>query len=98
MDTPKHITKNKETLASPPLLFNMKKVAITKALKILLKIGNVLVILMAIGILGYYLGYKKIETKLLQKGFNIAVGQIIQSVQQNGEVKISQDLILIKKP
>ncbi len=62
-----------------------------------------LIILVAIAILAsfigniYYFGWKKVEANLLQKGFNLAVGQIIQTVQQTGQVQLSQDLILIKK-
>jgi uncharacterized membrane protein YqhA len=70
---------------------------IKKIIKISLKVTNVLIIVLAIGVLGYFFGWKKIEANLLQKGFNIAIGQIIQNVQQTGEVKLSADLILIKK-
>jgi len=66
-------------------------------------IKNILISLVAIivlactGYTAYGLGWKKIENNLLQKGFNIAVGQIVNSVQQTGQVQISQDLILIKQ-
>ena len=68
-----------------------------KIIKIVSIILNVSVILVAIGTVGYFWGYKQLETNLLQKGFNIAVSQIIQQINQTGEVQLSQDLILIKK-
>jgi hypothetical protein len=46
---------------------------------------------------GYYFGYKQLEANLLQKGFNIAVGQIVQSVQQTGQVQLSENMVLIQK-
>jgi Na+-translocating ferredoxin:NAD+ oxidoreductase RnfD subunit len=66
-------------------------------------IKNILISLAIIAVLAsiignvYYFGYKKLETYLMQKGFNEAVSQIIYRVQQTGEVQITSDLILIKK-
>jgi len=68
-----------------------------KIIKISIKVINVLVILGAIGVLAYYFGYKKLETNLMQKGFNIAVSQIVKTIQTNGEVKINSDITLIMK-
>jgi len=67
-----------------------------KIIKIVSIILNVSVILVAIGTVGYFWGYQKLEANLIQKGFNIAIGQIIQSVQQTGQVQIG-DIILIQK-
>jgi Na+-translocating ferredoxin:NAD+ oxidoreductase RnfD subunit len=66
-------------------------------------IRNILISLAIIAVLAsaagniYYFGWKKLEANLLQKGFDIAVSQIIQSVQQIGQVQLGEDLILIKK-
>lgn len=70
-------------------------------MKIVIK--NILISLVIIAVVAsiagnvYYFGYKRLEKYLMQKGFNIAVEQIIQTVQHAGEIKISEDLILIKK-
>ena len=66
-------------------------------------IKTILVVLVAIAILAsiggniYYFGYKQLEANLMQKGFNIAIGQIINSVEQTGQVQLSDTIILIKK-
>jgi hypothetical protein len=56
-----------------------------------------LVIIASIGGNLYYFGYKKLEAKLLEKGFNLAIGQIINSVEKTGQVKLSDKITLIKK-
>ena len=67
-------------------------------------IKTILYALLAIAILAsiggniYYFGYKQLEANLMQKGFNLAIGQVMQTVQKTGEVQITKDLILIKKP
>jgi len=68
-----------------------------KYIKIISIVLNVLVVLLALGVLGYYLGWKKVETKLRQEGFNVAINQIVQTVKQTGEVNFGNNLILIPK-
>ena len=68
-----------------------------KIIKIILIVLNIILIAGAMATIGYFWGWKTIENNLMQRGFNLAVGQIIQSVQQTGQVQLSQDLILIKK-
>lgn len=67
-----------------------------KILKISLRIANVLVIIGAVVVLGYYLIWKKVESNLIQKGANMVVGQILYQIDQTGEIKIN-DITLIKK-
>jgi hypothetical protein len=67
-----------------------------KILKISIKIANVLVIIGALGVLGYYFGLKKYEQKVYQKGVNDVLGAIVNQIQQLGQVKIG-DIILIEK-
>ena len=57
----------------------------------------IFLVLVSIGANAYW-GYKQIEASLIQKGFNTAVGQVIQQVQQTGSVQLSPTLILIPKP
>ena len=68
-----------------------------KITKIVLIVLNALIVLSAIITLAYYLGWKKIENKLIMQGFNTAVGQIVNTIDQVGQVQITKDLILIKK-
>ena len=68
-----------------------------KIIKIAIIIIISLVVLTSIGLNLYYFGYKKLETNLMQKGFNMAVSQIIQSIKMVKEVRISDDIILIQK-
>ena len=70
---------------------------IAKIIKISLKIINVLVIVLALGVLGYYLGYKKLENNLMQKGANILWGQILRTVNTTGQLEITKDIILVPK-
>ena len=68
--------------------------------KIIKKVLIGLVVIAVLGSLGgnlYYFGWKKLEAHLIQKGANFAVGQIIQIVKQQGEIKLTEDVILIKK-
>ena len=69
-----------------------------KIIKIIIITIIGIIILGSIGLNLYYFVWKNIENNLMIKGFNIAIAQIVQSIQKTGEVKISQDLILIKKP
>ncbi len=68
-----------------------------KYIRIISIVINISVVVAAIGTIGYFWGYKQLEVNLLQKGFNLAVGQIVQAVQQTGSVQLDKDLILIKK-
>ena len=67
-------------------------------IRIILAVLNILVIVLAIGTITYFWGYKPLEANLLQKGFNIAISQITQSIQLTGQAQIGKDLILIVKP
>ena len=69
-----------------------------KIIKIILTIVNILAILGALATIGYFWGYKALEKNIMQKGFDIAISQIAQSVTSSGQVQISKDLILIAKP
>jgi hypothetical protein len=68
------------------------------------KIKLFIIAIISLAVLGlagfnlYYFGWKKVSLDLQQKGFNIAVGEIIKQINSNGEVKINSSLILIKKP
>jgi len=83
----------------PPILLKTKTMNpnIVKIIKISLKIINVLVIVLALGVLGYYLGYKKLENNLMQKGANILWGQILRTVNTTGQLEITKDIILVPK-
>jgi NADH:ubiquinone oxidoreductase subunit 2 (subunit N) len=60
-------------------------------------IKNILISLAIIAVLAslvgniYYFGWLELENNLKQQGFDIAVNQIINSVNQTGQVQISQD-------
>ena len=64
--------------------------------KILLSLAIIAIVASVVGNV-YYFGWLNLQRYFLQKGFNIAVSQIVQTVQQTGQVQISKDLILIKK-
>lgn len=68
-----------------------------KLLKIILISIQILSVVAGLATVGYFFGYKTLEAKLMQKGFNIAVGQIMQTAQQTGQVQLSKDLILVDK-
>ena len=70
---------------------NMIKIA-----KISLVVLRGLLMLGAIGVLGYYLGWKKIEANLIRKGFNIAVSQIVSSVEKTGQIQINDFILIVK--
>ena len=74
---------------------------IKKILKVVLIIANILLVLGAIGVLGYYLWWQKFELNLKQQGFNIAISQVVQTVLKVKEVSLPLDkdnsLILINK-
>ena len=77
----------------------MKPPIIMKSnIKIILIILNIIVIVLAIATILYFWGYKALENNLTQKGFNIAISQITQSIQLTGQVQINKDLILVQKP
>lgn len=57
----------------------------------------IVIVLVSVGGNLYSYGYKQLEANLMQKGFNIAVGQIANTVKQTGQVQLSQDLILVPK-
>ena len=65
--------------------------------KIIIIILAVSVLVASLGANLYHFGWKKLESKLREEGFNIAVNYIIKQVNEKGEVKINDNLILIKK-
>ena len=69
---------------------------IENIIKISLKLINVLVILGAIGVLSYYYGYLKLEKYFVEKGFNIAINQIFQYVEQNEKITLKNCINLDK--
>lgn len=66
-------------------------------------IRNILVSLAIIAVLAsivgnlYYFGWLNLEKYLMQKGFNIAINRVIQTVEQTGQVQLADNLILIKQ-
>jgi len=66
-------------------------------INLILKILNILIIVLAIGVLAYFLGYKRLEIKIYQKAVSDIVGTIVNQIEKTGEIKIN-NLILIKKP
>ena len=64
---------------------------------------NVLISLAIIAILAsiigniYYFGWLNLQKYFVQQGFNIAVGQIVNTVNQTGSVNLGQGLVLIKQ-
>jgi len=70
---------------------------IKKILKIVLIVLVIIAVLASIAGNIYYFGYKQLEANLLHKGFNIAVAQIINSIDKTGQVQISDNLILVPK-
>jgi len=45
----------------------------------------------------YFTVWKQVEQKIMQKGFNLAITQIVQAIKMTGEVQISEDITLIQK-
>jgi Cu/Ag efflux pump CusA len=69
----------------------------SKIFSLIIKLVVGIIIFISVCLNVYYFGYKQLEVNLMQKGFNIAVGQIINQVNTTGSVQLGENLILIKK-
>ena len=56
----------------------------------------VLGVLTSLAMNAYYFGWKQLEAKFMQKGANIVVNQIINQVNNTGQIKIGE-ITLIKQ-
>lgn len=68
-----------------------------KAIKNILIGLTIIAVLISIAGNIYYFGWLKLKNSFIRQGVNLAVGQIIQTAQQTGQVQLSKDIILIIK-